>query len=419
MTIYALIDCNNFYVSCERVFDPKLEHRPVVILSNNDGCVIARSNEAKAIGIGMGVPRFQCNDLLKRHNAVALSSNYQLYGDMSQRVMQIIHESVPETEIYSIDEAFARLDTLKHDDLEEFCTLLRNKIKKWVGISVSIGIASTKTLAKLANRLAKDSKIGICYLKASDNHEKILAKFPIRDIWGVGSKIELKLKSTGITSARQLRDCDHSRIRKLLGVVGEKLTMELRGVDCHGFELVHKLKQNIISSRSFSRDVTKQEELDEAIANFAARACERMRKECTRAQGIYVFLRTKFAADKSTNFSQSESYWFDTPTDDTTQIIKQAKERLKTIFKQDHKYRKAGIVLLKLQEERYIQASLFAPKNPLKQKALIDSMDSINNKLGRDTVFLAAQGTKREWGAKSEHRTPRYTAEWEELVRVG
>lgn len=418
MTIYALIDCNNFYASCERVFNPKLEGKPVVILSNNDGCVIARSNEAKAIGIAMCIPYFQCRDLCKRNNVTVLSSNYQLYGDMSQRVMEIIRESAPNIEVYSIDEAFIRLDSINNTDLVKFCSLLRDKIKKWVGITVSIGIGNSKTLAKLANKVAKDDRAGVFYLKGDPEDDSIMDKFAIRDIWGVGKNLDIKLKCIGIHTARQLRDHDNNAIRKMLGVMGEKLVMELRGIDCYGLDPVHQARQNIISSRSFSKDICGLEELEEAVANFTVRGCERMRKDRTKAQGLYVYVRTKFLANKISTIKQSEAYWFDTPTDDTTFIIKKAKACLKTIFEDGSKYRKAGMVLLKLQGEAHAQASFFTEQNSLKNAALLDSMDKVNQKLGKGTVFLAAQGIERKWSMKSELCTPQYTTNWKELPRI-
>ena len=418
MIIYALIDCNNFYASCERVFNPKLEGKPVVILSNNDGCVIARSNEAKAIGIVMGIPYFQCRDLCRRHSVTVLSSNYQLYGDMSQRVMEVIRENAPDIEVYSIDEAFIRLDSINKTDLVKFCKLLRDKIKKWVGITVSIGIGNSKTLAKLANKVAKDDIAGVFYLNGGLEDDSIMDKLAIKDIWGVGKNLDIRLKCIGIHTAKQLRDYDNKAVRKMLGVMGEKLGMELRGYDCYGLEPIHQARQNIISSRSFSKDVCNLEELEEAVATFTVRGCERMRKDRARAQGLYVYIRTKFLVNKSAELKQSEAYWFDSPTNDTALIVKKAKACLGTIFEIGCKYRKAGIVLLKLHGEMNTQGSFFSEQNSFKNNTLIDSMDKVNKKLGKGTVFLAAQGIKRKWSMKSELCTPQYTTNWKELPRV-
>jgi DNA polymerase V len=417
MSIYALIDCNNFYASCERVFNPKLMNQPIVILSNNDGCVIARSNEAKALGIPMGVPYYQCKDICKKYDITVLSSNYQLYGDISNRVMTAIRELIPQVEVYSIDEAFLKLDGIDQEPIE-YAAAIINKIKKWIGIPVSIGMGATKTLAKIANKIAKQERAGIFYLRGNLEQEEILNKFDIKDIWGIGRKLNVRLKAIGINTAGQLRDYDNKAMRKMLGVMGEKLVMELKGIDCYKINDTPEIRKNIISSRSFGKDVDNLDELEEAVAHYTVKACEKMRVQDTYAQGIYVLLREKFYKNGKANYQYSNIHWFDEPTNDTIAIIKQAKKCLKTMFKQGKIYKKAGIVLLGLTEEMHIQKSFFVESSSPKKLSMISLISNLNKKMGSNTVFLAAQGTDRKWSMNSGYRSPRYTTQWEELPRA-
>jgi DNA polymerase V len=417
MSVYALIDCNNFFASCERVFNPKLVNQPIVILSNNDGCVIARSNEAKALGIPMGIPYYQCKDMCKANNITVLSSNYQLYGDISNRVMNAVKELVPQVEIYSIDEAFFKLDGSEQNPAE-YAADIRDKIIKWIGIPVSIGIGGSKTLAKIANKIAKQEKAGVFHLKGDLEQEEILNKFDIKDIWGIGRKINITLKAIGISTAGQLRDYDNKAIRKMLGVMGEKLVMELRGVDCYKMNDTPEARKNIISSRSFGKDVVNLEELEEAVSHYTVKACEKMRAQNTYAQGMYVLVKEKFYKNGRANYRYSSIHWFDEPTNDTISIIKQAKQCLKTIFRQGKAYKKAGIVLLGLKDKAHIQRSFFAEASSQKKLSMIDLMSNINKKMGADTIFLAAQGTERKWSMNCGYRSPRYSTEWDELPKA-
>ena len=290
--IYALVDCNNFYCSCERVFNPALEKKPMAVLSNNDGCIVARSNEIKALGIPMGAPMFQYKELLEKKRAIILSSNYQLYGDMSQRVMETLRQFTPSMEVYSIDEAFLRLEEFQRLDLIKYCLEIRKTVKQWTGIPVSIGIAPNKTLSKVANHIAKKhTKTGVFDIFKRSTQNEILANFPVGNIWGVGRQLSKKLNEMGINTALKLRDVDIVWARKHFTVVGERLVRELRGASCLELEEVIA-KKNITSSKSFGKLVTDKKELMNAIANYTTKACHKLRLQNSKAQGLYVYLRT-------------------------------------------------------------------------------------------------------------------------------
>lgn len=417
--MYALVDCNNFFVSCEKLFKPKYEGRPVIVLSNNDGCVISRSNEAKVLGIPMGIPFFKCKKLCEERNVIVLSSNFQLYGDMSNRVMAILRELVPEVEIYSIDEAFLRLDNFPKDNLMEYLKEVQKKIKKWTGIPASIGLAPTKTLAKIANFVAKKNNIEVFDLRDAVIRDKIFPKIEVENIWGIGRKTAIRLKMQGINFATQLRDADPKFIRKMLSVVGERLVLELRGIPCYKLNDSPEPRKNIVVSRSFGRLVTCINDLEEAVSHYGARACEKMRAQYSAARGVYVYIMTSRHKKNKLYYQAGEAIWFPEPTSNTMLIVKRAKECLKAIFKSGYHYYKAGVYLLHLTEEEQKQGHLINGFNiDKKSSILMKTIDDINKNIGKDAIFLAGEGIRKPWLMKSMFRSPGFTTNWNELIQA-
>jgi len=416
--MFVLIDCNNFYVSCERVFDPKLNNIPVAILSNNDGCIVARSNEVKKLNIPMGAPYFKYKGLLEYNNGKVFSSNYQLYGDMSQRVMDSIKMLLSgEIEVYSIDEAFIYLDSNNTENLFELFKEVKEKIYKWVGIPVSIGAGATKTLAKFANNYAKkNTKEGIFIFETPYKHKEIMKSISVEDIWGISTRWGRRLKVLGYCNSYQLCHADTATIRAYLGVVVTRIVKELQGISCIELEQV-KPKKNIMSSKSFGTLLSNIEPIEEALANYVARACEKLRAQKSKAQGIYVFLHTNKFKHYESQYSNSSTIGFEYPSSDTGFIIKQAKNLLKKIFREGYKYKKTGIILLDIIPEKEMQYNLFF--NDISNKDyLMKVIDEINQKFGKKTVFHLAQGITKRWVMKSEYMTFRYTTCWEELLKI-
>lgn len=417
MSIFALVDCNNFYVSCERVFNPRLEKKPVLVLSNNDGCAIARSNEVKKMGIPMGAPFFKWKKFCEENNVTVLSSNYELYGDMSDRVMNVLQSLSPDMEIYSIDEAFLKWDGMSPSDLLTHMLEIRKTIKQWVGIPVSIGYAPTKTLAKVANHIAKTQmQEGVFDLIDPVKRKIMLEDFPLEKIWGVGRQLSVRLKKMNIHNAQALCDSDPKKMRHYFSVVMERMVQELRGFSCLGLETPAPRKQ-IISSRSFGKPVTQLQELEEAVSHYAATASVRLREQGSVARGISVFLQTNRFSESQSYYGNSVSLSFPIPTNDTAKIIALAKEGLRHLFKSGYRYKKAGIMLLDLRPTTMRQYDFFNSENP-KREILMRTLDTINEIYGKNTVYHAAQGVQREWQMKFEHRTPRYTTRWSELLLV-
>ena len=416
--IFALIDCNNFYASCERVFNPSLVGRPIVVLSNNDGCVVARSNEAKALGIPMGAPYHQHKAVIEKNGVAVFSSNYQFYGDMSQRVMESLRLLVPDMEVYSIDEAFMRLDGFGHVDLTAFASDIRSKVRQWTGIPTSIGVAPTKTLAKIANHVAKKrTTSGVFDMRDPIVQEQIMRDLPIEEIWGISYRWGKKLRAIGITTALQLRNSDPKHIRKHFSVVGERIVMELRGLSCLDLEQISP-KKNILSSKSFGKLVTDRDQIEEALANYAARASEKLRRQKSKAQGIYVFIRTNPFRERDPQYRNGAMLGLTLPTSDTAQVIAVSKALLKTIYRKGYRYHKAGLMLLDLIPEAQCQSHLFVARDDAKRDKLMQVMDQMNQSMGSGTVFHLAQGTKRDWSMRCDNRSPRYTTKWEELGKV-
>ncbi len=416
--MFALVDCNNFYASCERVFQPHLKHTPIVVLSNNDGCIIARSNEAKALGVPMGAPYHQSKELMQREGVAVFSSNYQYYGDMSQRVMQSLEMFVPDIEVYSIDEAFLKLDKMPVNDWMEYGIKMREKVLQWTGIPTSVGIAPTKTLAKVANHYAKKhTAMGVFDMMDMRAQEKILTTLPVSELWGVGKQWSKKLNYIGIHTAAQLRDTDPRFIRKHFSVVGERMVRELRGVSCLGLEDIQPRK-NIMSSKSFGRMVTDLDEMSEAISTYAVRACHKLRGQRSRACAIHVFLQTNRFRQNMKQYANSTTIEFVNPTNDTGQIIKAAKEGLRRIYRAGYWYKKCGLMLMNIQPASQCQNDLFAHVDNQRSDALMKAMDSLDTRYGTNAVFYASQGIERSWQMRSDKRSPRYTTQWGELLTL-
>jgi DNA polymerase V len=418
MSLFALIDCNNFYASCERVFNPTLEKKPIIILSNNDGCVIARSNQAKELGIPMGAPYYQWRTFCRKNEVRIFSSNYALYADMSNRVMNILASFSLEIEIYSIDEAFILLDQFKNIDFFSYAMRIKEIVKLYTGIPVSIGLGPTKTLAKLANYIAKKhTQEGVFDLTKRDIQELILENFPVQDIWGIGHQLSKKMQSFRIKTAKELRDADLKLLRRKFSVVVEKIICELRGVSCLPLEYIQPRKQ-IMSSRSFGKPITDLTHLEEAVSHYTANACLKLRNQNGLAKGIAVFLQTNIFKEKQPQYGNSAAFIFPAPTADTAYMIRIAKKCLRHIYKLNYQYHKAGIMLLNISPQSIEQYDLLLLSNIKKTKRLTQTVDSINEKFGKNTLFYCAEGIKRVWKIKSDYRSPRYTTQWNELPKV-
>lgn len=417
MEQFALVDCNNFYASCERVFNPALRDKPIVILSNNDGCVVARSNEAKAAGVKMGVPFFKISALIKQHDIQVLSSNYALYGDMSARVMRVIGEFAPAQEVYSIDESFLHLTGMR--DLARVGREIRVRVKQWLGLPVCVGIAPTKTLAKLSNATAKSySKLDgvLDYNALSDERKaKLLRTFDVGDVWGIGRRLTEKLRLLGITTAYDLRESDPEEMSKRFSVVMKRTITELRGVSCVDMENVDEARKQILSSRSFGRAVTELHELEEAVTMYISRAAEKLRGDGSLANELHVYVRTSPYLENA--YSESASIKLDHPSDDTMYLVKHAVEALQRIYKPGLVYQKAGVTLSNLLPNSGQQLSIFRSQSENdKSKRMMLALDQTNQKYGRGALFIAGEGVSKTWQIKAEYKTPSYTTNWDELA---
>ncbi|MCF8070258.1 MAG: Y-family DNA polymerase [Desulfobacterales bacterium] len=418
--VFAIVDCNNFYVSCERVFNPTLNGKPVIILSNNDGCAVSRSNEAKTIGIQMAAPVFKIRHIIKKYDVQVLSSNYALYGDMSQRVMETLSGLVPNMEIYSIDEAFLDLSAFRKQDLIEYGRKIQKTVRQWTGIPVSVGIAPTKTLAKLANHIAKKSHTakGVVNLLALSSLDSILEKTNIEDLWGIGHRYGKFFNAHDIRNARQLRDLNETFIKSKMGVMGTRLQQELKGIPCYHLEYQPAPKQGITVSRTFQKEISNFDDLDSAIANYASRAGEKLRLENAVAQIIVVFLLTnRFRENGHVSF---ETVRMPVATSDTAELIHFAGEGLRMAFKKGRLYKKAGIILKAITPDKPIQATLFDTKDRSRSGKLMQALDTINHRMGCNTLKYAATGLspKQKWQTIFNYRSPAYTTNWQQLPGV-
>lgn len=421
MPVFALVDCNNFYASCEKLFRPDLKDTPVVVLSNNDGCVVARSREAKLLGIKMGVPVFQIKAEMQRHGILAFSSNYALYADLSSRVMRTLEEMAPRVEVYSIDEAFLDLTGIESVlSLVEFGQQVRERIGHWIGITVCVGIAPTKTLAKLANHAAKKypATQGVVDLTNPDRQRRLLALVPVDDVWGVGKRLSKRLNALGITTALDLANASPRAIRDQFSVVLERTVRELNGESCIELEEIPPTKKQIVCSRSFGVKVTQFELLREAICEYATRATEKLRKEQQQAKVMTVFIRTSPFKDNEPQYSNSASGELLIPSCDTRDFIELANHLLKRIWKDGFRYAKAGVMLSDFYDPGMFQPGLFDDVSTRSNsQQLMSVLDTINQS-GAGKVFFAGQGTKKDWSMKREHLSPAYTTRWDQLPRV-
>lgn len=419
--LFAMVDCNNFYVSCERVFEPSLWGAPVVVLSNNDGCVIARSNEAKALGIAMGEPAFKRERFFRANGVRVFSSNYALYGDLSRRVMEILGTFSPDLEIYSIDEAFLRIDGLPFRNTQNFARTIRETVTRWSGIPVSVGVAETKTLAKIANRKAKkDPASGGAYVLPVPGAERdiLLEALDTRDIWGVGRRYAAMLARNGIHTARALRDAPDPFVRRTMTLTGLSTVLELRGKSVLALEDAPPAKKAICSSRSFGRPVTRLEELQESVSAYVSRAAEKLRAQRSVAGRLTVFVQTNPHKDEP-QYSNGRDMALPHPTAHTPTLVRAARVLARGIYKQGYRYKKAGVLLTALEPAEGRQLPLFADgADDLTANALMDVLDHANAKWGRGTLQMAAAGLGRPWQMRQASKSPRYTTRWDELPEV-
>lgn len=413
----ALADCNNFYASCERVFCPRLWGKPVIVLSNNDGCVVARSNEAKALGIGMGVPVFQVRGIVERHGVQVFSSNYALYADMSRRVMQVLAQFTPELEVYSIDEAFLSLKGIP-GDLTAYGQRISATVKRWTGLPVSIGIAETKVLAKIAGKLAKRSQAGAAVLPQGPERESLLEQTALEDVWGIAGAFAARLHRLGIENARQFRDASEKRIRQALGVVGWRMQCELQGRACLALDLCPPPKKAIATARAFAYPTADQQQLEEALASYVARAAEKLRLQHMAAGALTVFAMTDQYRQEP-QFYASRSARLPVPTCDTGELIQHALEVFRGLYRGGYRLRKSGVLLTELVADHATQGGLFDTRDRNKAARLMRTLDGINAAWGTGTLKYAAEGTAQPWKTTSLQRSKRYTTRWAELARAG
>jgi len=417
--MFGLIDCNNFYASCERVFNPLLNGKPVVILSNNDGCVIARSAEAKALGIPMGEPAYKLKELIEKNQVQVFSSNYVLYGDMSQRVMNTIATFAPDMEIYSIDEAFLLLEGFENIDLRTYGDKIVRTTTRNTGIPVSLGIAPSKTLAKVANKFAKKypNYNGVCIIDTEEKREKALKLLSIGDVWGIGRQYSKKLEYYSVNTAWDFTQRTKSWVRHTMGVTGERTWLELRGTPCVKIDR-SITKKSICTSRSFGERLTELASVSEAVANFAASCAEKLRKQHSLASVIMVFLYTNPHASNQPQYSKQTVMELPVPTNDTTELVHFALRGLKSIFAEGYRFKKAGVIVSEIVPERPMQGDLFDTRDREKYNKIMGVMDNLNASYGKQKVKIAAQGFDRKWKLKNEKLSPCYTTKLNDVLVV-
>jgi len=424
--VFALIDCNNFYVSCERIFNPKLENKPVVVLSNNDGCCVARSNEAKKLGIKMGEPLFKIRDLVQANKVQVLSSNYELYGDISNRVVQTLFTFSPDVEVYSIDEAFINLKSLHCSSYQELGSEIRSKILSWVNIPVSVGISPTKTLSKIANAFVKKNKNLNGVMSLIDMNETeidgLLKQIEVGDVWGIGRQYSKKLIEENILTAYDFKYANPKFIQKIMTINGLKTQSELKGISCIPIEYEVKDKKGICTSRSFGKLTSSFKELNEALSTYATTASEKLRNQNSKCNRVTIFIRTNHFRVNDNQYSNARSYDFLEATSYTPDIIKASNFLLKQIYKSGFNYQKVGIILTEIVSENEIQKSLFnldiLQYKSAKKDLLIQKVDELNKIHGNNSVIFGSSGIKKEWKLKSEKRSPRYTTCLREILQI-
>jgi len=412
------VDCNNFYVSCERVFRPELEGKPVVVLSNNDGCIISRSEEAKQLGLKMAEPAFLKKDFLKRHKVHVFSSNYTLYGDMSQRVMDVLRIFTTEMEIYSIDEAFLILTNT--NNLYATIQKIQQTVFKSTGIPVSIGVGKTKSLAKIANKIAKKNKVypGLFIINNTQQRDCILRNTHVEKLWGIGRQHHKLLRKNNIITAYNFTQINNQWIRKKMSVVGLRIKQELLGVSCMPIELCLPDKKAIATTRAFGKKINSYTYLCEAVATYATRCSEKLRKQSSVASIITVFIHTDPFNSRDKQYNKSKTFALPVPTNSNYQLAHYAIIALKQIYSIDYYYKKAGVIVDGLMPENEIQYGFFEVNNRVKWNMVIKATDKINKKYGRDKIKLAIMGMSNKWKLRQKKLSGRYTTNWDEIIQV-
>ena len=417
--MYALIDCNNFYASCERVFRPDLNGKPIVVLSNNDGCVIARSNEAKELGIPMGAPAFEYESLFKKQNVHVFSANFALYGDMSNRVMSILSDYSPEMEIYSIDECFLKLTGFEHYNLLDYGQQMRQKVVKWTGVPVSVGFAPTKSLAKLANRIAKkypDHTQGVYCIDTNEKREKALKWLKVGDVWGIGRQHAKRLKDIGCITAYDFTCLSENWVKKNMSVVGWRLQRDLQGIPTFDLEAVQP-KQSIATTRTFEEDYTEYAQIAERVSTFASMCAEKLRRQKSCCGSLMVFVLTNRHKTDRPQYSRNLAVKMPFYTSSTLEIVDFALKALKQIYQPGYNYKKAGVVVQDFVPENEVQPKLFDSRDA-RQIPLMKAIDKINAQFGQQKIRLASQDPKRVWKMKQEKLSPRYTTDLKEIITI-
>jgi DNA polymerase V len=417
--VFALVDCNNFYTSCEAIFNPSLKGKPVVVLSNNDGCVIARSEEAKKVGIKMGIPVFEIGKLIKKHQVHVFSTNYALYGDISQRVMTTLASMAPEIEIYSIDEAFLDLTGIPVAKLGKLAEKIKEKVFRWTGIPVSVGIGPSKTLAKIANHLAKskDQNEGVLDFVNHPNKDKLLRQFPVGEIWGVGEKYEAFFRRSNILSAFDLKNADENRIKEHLGVMGQRLALELRGTVCYPINQNPDAKKEITTSRSFGHPLETYEELEQATTSYVSKVAVKLRKQKCLAQSLLIFIMTNKYA-KGPKYVNYKIVRLPVASNQTFELIHYALIALKQLYTKGYLYKKSGVVVSEIIPEGSVQKGLWDDKNQEKNRKLMEVIDKINSKAGVGQLKFAVEGSDESWKMRQANLSPHYTTRWSDILVV-
>lgn len=411
----GLVDCNNFYASCERVFNPRLNKKPVIVLSNNDGCVIARSNESKDLGIKMGEPVFKIKEIIKNNNIHVFSSNFSLYGDLSNRVMNTLKSETKAIEIYSIDEAF--LDFKDFIDLDR-AIKIKSKVQKWTGIPVSIGISFTKTLSKVANQIAKTKREGVCILDNDTVITRLLSNFPIEKLWGIGKNYTRRLKELNILTALDLREAPTSLLRKNFPVSIIRMQKELKGNMVYDLETLKNRKKSICTSRSFGKEINDFNNLKEAVCNFANNCARKLRQENSVCSKVSIFLMTNRFNLTVAQHNPTITMHFDTPTSDSMEIISATSKALRLIYASGFSYKKAGVVLHEIKSNKQIQMSCFDIPKRKKRNKLMKSIDELNSIMGNNKIRFASQGFNEYWQAKRKKLSPSYTTKYEDILKI-
>ena len=417
--MYALVDCNNFYASCERVFRPDLNNKPIAVLSNNDGCIIARSNEVKALGIPMGAPLFEYEELIKKHNIQIFSANFALYGDMSQRVMRILAEYTPELDIYSIDEAFLKLTGFENYNLQNYGEEIQLKVTKWTGIPISVGIAPTKALSKIANRIAKkfpDKTKSVFFIDTDEKRIKALKWIKIEDVWGIGRQHSRRLKAMNVNTAYDFTQLNDSWVQKHMAIVGLRLKHDLQGIPTLDIETVNP-KKNIATTRSFEKNYTDIEQMKERVTTFAVSCAEKLRKQKSCCNSLMVFIHTNGNRKDLPQYNRNIVLKLPFPTNSSIELAKFACQALQIIFKNGYHYKKAGVIVTDFTPEDEIQFGLFENSNP-KHISLMKIVDKINASYGQQKIRLGSQDLKRVWKMKQEKLSPRYTTNINEIITI-